>query len=287
MIHPGRKSLISRQVQATLRTGRRPFGEYCLLHGISMSERPLFSVIVTDYEPSINRSDFRRKMTCLASQTCKDFEVLVYHDGPKPTPYADEIAGLAIHGDTKFITTEVRANDWGHSNRDLGIREATGTWIIHTNADNVFFPQLIERLKEKVETPSFAMRENMRFQRRPIRGILKRFDRIFGTTYSRKKFEPSSEKEILIFGILMRGLVATASGYKRFPETAHHNALIFGGIPVKFGQIDAMQFVMRRDLWLKVGGWYDRREESDGYMFEKLTKRFVVTAVPEILGEHW
>jgi hypothetical protein len=252
-----------------------------------MSERPLFSIIVTDYEPSINRNDFRRKMACLASQTCKDFEVLVYHDGPKPTPYADEIAGLTIHGDTKFITTEVRANDWGHSNRDRGIREAKGTWIIHTNADNVFFPQLIERLKEKIETPSFTMRENTRYQGAQIRSILKRLDRIFGTTHSRRTFEPFFEKQILIFGILMRGLVATTKGYQRFPEMAHDNALIFGGIPVKFGQIDAMQFVMRKDLWLEVGGWYDRREESDGYMFEKLAKRFVVTAVPEILGEHW
>lgn len=53
-----------------------------------MTTLPMFSVIVTDCEPSIDRDLCRRKMTCLAEQTWRDFEVLVYHDGPKQTPYA-------------------------------------------------------------------------------------------------------------------------------------------------------------------------------------------------------
>jgi hypothetical protein len=130
------------------------------------------------------------------------------------------------------------------------------------------------------------MRETTRYGRR-FRKILLGFDRLFNTTYSKRTFVECFEKEVFVYGILKRGLVATRNSFYRFPDLAQQRSLIFGGVPVRFGNIDAMQFVMRRDLWLQVGGWYDRREESDGYIYEKLSKRFVVTAVPDILGEHW
>ena len=76
-----------------------------------MTTLPMFSVIVTDCEPSIDRGLFRRKMTCLAEQTWRDFEVLVYHDGPKQTPYAKETLGIALHASSRFIITDRRAND--------------------------------------------------------------------------------------------------------------------------------------------------------------------------------
>ena len=111
---------------------------------------PLFSVIVADYEPSVSRDYFRRKMACLAAQTCTDFEVLVYHDGPKSKSYAEDLAGGPLHPATQFFVTPTWIGDWGHSSRDLGIRAARGRWIIHTNADNVFYPSLIAVLKDMV-----------------------------------------------------------------------------------------------------------------------------------------
>lgn len=161
-----------------------------------MAQQPLFSVIVTDFEPSIDRGDFRRKMACLAAQTCKDFEVLVYHDGPKPTPYAQETAGIDLHPQTRFIVTEARANDWGHTNRDRGIREAQGTWIIHTNADNVFYPTLIERLKAAIEDPEPPLREvdGSRPRLRIARSIQKRWHRLTGTKPGPRSFEPLPRK---------------------------------------------------------------------------------------------
>jgi glycosyltransferase involved in cell wall biosynthesis len=106
-----------------------------------------FPPIGTDYEPSIPRDRFLRKMRGLADQTCDDFEVIVSHDGPKTEPYAAEVAGQPLHPRTRFVVTEARANAWGPTNRDRGIRAAAGGWIIHTNADNVFDPTLVERLK--------------------------------------------------------------------------------------------------------------------------------------------
>ena len=100
-----------------------------------MSEQPFFSVIVVDYEGSVTREQFRQKMACLAAQTCDDFEVIVLHDGPKATSYEEDIGDARRPANMRFIITDTRANDWGHSNRDRGIREAKGTWIVNTNAD--------------------------------------------------------------------------------------------------------------------------------------------------------
>ncbi len=251
----------------------------------NITEAPMFSVIVADYEGSVSRAVFRRKMACLAAQTCKDFEVLVYHDGPKSTTYAQDVAGLDVHPVTRFHITDARANDWGHSNRDRGIRAATGRWIIHTNADNVFYPQLIERLKAAAEgeVRSLVRRQKPVF----VRSVLKRFDRVFGTATMGQQYFPATEHEILIYAVLMRGLVPAGRAYRRVRELAETHSLLFGGVPVEHGQIDLMQFVMRRDLWLHYGGWYDRHEESDGRMYMRFAKKHAVTAVPIVLGEHW
>jgi hypothetical protein len=192
---------------------------------------------------------------------------------------------MDIHPATQFHATEARANDWGHSNRDRGIRAARGTWIIHTNADNVFYPRLIERLRDATlaEPRSWYRRQKPII----IRSLLKRLDRVFGTSTQGEEYLPASEHEILVFAILMRGLVPAGRTYRRFRELETTHALLFGGVPVEHGQIDLMQFVMRRDLWLRYGGWYDRHEESDGRMYLRFARRHAVTAIPEVLGEHW
>ena len=56
-----------------------------------------------------------------------------------------------------FFITEEHQGDWGHWNRDRGIRVARGEWIIHTNADNLFYPELIEVLKEYVNSVSLPV----------------------------------------------------------------------------------------------------------------------------------
>ena len=252
-----------------------------------MNAPPTFSIIVTDYDKSIPRDRFRRKMRCLAAQTSPDFEVLVYHDGPKSIPYADEVADLDLHPATQFIVTDARANDWGHSNRDRGIRAARGRWIIHTNADNVLYPTLIERLRAEVVDAPPEMQ--MVAPRYPIliKSLAKRSDRLFGTAFTKRQPSMMTEKEIIIYAVLMRGMVPNGSGYRREREFEHTKALVFGGVPVQPGLIDAMQLVMRRDLWLGYGGWYDRSEDGDGIMYERFARHHAVSVVPEVLGEHW
>ena len=256
---------------------------------------PLFTVIVTDYEPSVPREYFRRKMACLAAQTCDDFEVLVYHDGPKSCSYVEDLADGPMHPATQFIVTPARVGDWGHSGRDLGIRAARGRWIIHTNADNVFYPSLIAVLKDVLTDPqpwAFADRPKRvaSLSRRVgfgLKGMARWLDRHWDTNPPALQVLESSDPEILVYGIIMRGMVALKGSQTRVPDVAKRQGVVYGGVPVKLGGTDAMQLVMRRDLWLAEGGWHDRSMNSDGLMYPEFAMKYRVLAVPALLGEHW
>lgn len=249
---------------------------------------PLFTVIVTDYEPSVSRDFFRRKMACLAAQVCKDFEVLVYHDGPKSQSYADDLADGPMHPATQFIVTPERVGDWGHAARDLGIRAARGRWIIHSNADNVFYPDLIAVLKDTLTNPKpWAFAHPAPKYPPGVQSLAKWLDRRWGTNLTAGQVIESADPQILVYGIVMRGMIAMKGTYTRVPDVADRQGLIFGGVPVRYGATDAMQLVMRRELWLAEGGWHDRSVDSDGLMYSSFAQKYRVLAVPEVLGEHW
>ncbi|WP_102107731.1 glycosyltransferase family A protein [Oceaniglobus roseus] len=246
-----------------------------------------FSVVMVDYDGAVSRDDFRRAVAALAAQTCDDFELLVYHDGPKAAAYDDDLADTPRPSRMRTVVTGARANDWGHSNRDRGIREATGRWIVHTNADNLFYPQAIERLKAAVtsDAPYFAARQ------RPLgwgtKSIAKRWDRWFGSNLQGRALERVTERQIVIYAVLMRGMIPAGNRFRRVPEAGQGQAMVMGGVPVRHGMIDAMQLVMRRDLWLAEGGWSDRSAESDGVLYTRFAAKYNVLVLPEILGEHW
>ncbi|OZA01554.1 MAG: hypothetical protein B7Y02_17550 [Rhodobacterales bacterium 17-64-5] len=253
---------------------------------------PLFTVIVTDYEPSVSRDFLRRKMASLAGQTCKDFEVLVYHDGPKSQSYADDMAESPMHPATEFIVTPERIGDWGHAARDLGIRAARGKFIIHTNADNIFYPNLIAVLKDALTDP-----QPWTFVRNPqqirIPASAKWLARMLNLDLQAmfRNVAPieehSTDPDILVYAIILRGNLPVASGMFRVFETAPRQGVVFGGVPVKFNNIDAMQLVMKRSLWLAEGGWHDRRINSDAIMYPLFAGKYRVLAIPAVLGEHW
>ena len=255
---------------------------------MSGSQSPTFSIIITDYEGSIGRDLLRRKLNCLVNQTCQDFEAIVYHDGPKKTSYERDVEGMELPINIRFVVTETRMNDWGHSNRDRGIREARGDWIIHTNADNVFYPNLIEKLAEGTSKNRPPVKKIVK-RRFPIivKSIARRVDKYFGTNIERRREILVTQIGAIVYSVRMQGLVPSGKKYQRHPSLAATHSIVFGGIPVKFGQIDAMQFVMRRDLWIKEGGWFDKSEESDGKMYPSFAEKYPIVSIPDILGEHW
>ena len=110
------------------------------------ANKPSFSIIMIDYDQSVERDYMRRAINCLMSQTYQSFEIILLHDGPKEHDYSKELSKAQLEFIDQIIITDERLNNWGHSQRDMGIRAAKGDYIIHFNADNVLFPHALERL---------------------------------------------------------------------------------------------------------------------------------------------
>jgi glycosyltransferase involved in cell wall biosynthesis len=55
--------------------------------------------------------------------------------------YSDIAPGMI-----KYISTDVRYGDYGHSLRDIGLSNIQGDYVLLTNADNYFIPKAIEYL---------------------------------------------------------------------------------------------------------------------------------------------
>jgi glycosyltransferase involved in cell wall biosynthesis len=221
----------------------------------------LFTVIMVDYDASVPREELRRAVACFSRQSFQNFELLIYHDGPKTTPYEEDLADMALAQNIRFFATDARENVWGHTNRDRGIRQARGEWIIHTNADNVFYDNALETIADKINDTS-------------------------PTLIAGKKVVTT--KQIVIFPIILVGVAAVKNSTLRIRgDHARDMSVLLSGIPVTHGNIDAMQFVMRRDLWLAEGGWSDTHRDSDGYLFEKLARKYAIHGILEVLGEHW
>jgi len=102
-----------------------------------------FSIIVPHYDGVISDKTLCEGLESLSQQTYKNFEVLIYHDGPVSRPFPN-IEGYGL--DYKFRETKKRYNDWGHSLRDLGIKEARGEYIVHFNPDNLLDPHALQEI---------------------------------------------------------------------------------------------------------------------------------------------
>ena len=97
------------------------------------------------YDQTISDHTFLEGMSSLSSSTFKDFEVLIYHDGPVSRPLPD-IDHLGLN--YKFKQTKKRYNNWGHTLRDVGIQEAQGEYIIHFNPDNLMYPTALHEISK-------------------------------------------------------------------------------------------------------------------------------------------
>ena len=212
---------------------------------------PLFSIVMVHYQGVNSHDVFMRGYRSLAAQTFKDFELLCYHDGPLLNP--------TVEFPLPVTCTERRHNDWGHSLRDLGIRAAKGEYILHFNADNILYPEALQTIAEEIERPCRVLDET----RRPV-----------------------DTNDIVIFPIKMwnlikfRDLTFQAKGPPAF-------YLVLTGIPPVVQYIDCMQLVMKRELWLAEGGWRDKREVGDGYMYQDFVSKYGHRYVGPILGEHF
>lgn len=214
---------------------------------------PRFTIIGIYYQPSHPAEVFARGIRSVRNQTFKDYELLVYHDGPLQGA-VPEVDG----GGVDVRCTPTRHNDWGHSLRDRGIREATGDYILFHNLDNVLYPDLLQALDDETKRPP----------------------RLFG-----QNGQPIETDNILIFPILYHDLARFMQAWLRLPAGSGAKMIMTGNPPV-FGLIDCMQLVMKRQLWLAEGGWRDKSEASDGVMYPQFCQKYGYRNLAQILGEH-
>ena len=203
----------------------------------------LFSFIVPHYQGAIKHEAFCKAIESIKSQTHKDFEIICIHDGP----LLDESVELPC--EVQF--TEERYNDWGHTLRTIGMDQAKGDYIIHTNADNIFYPNATQELYRAT-----LLHDN---------------------------------PDILIYFIVMMGLNkdwGTGKIWYDNPRDYSKFELMMG-YPPKYGNIDCMQLVMKKELWEKEGYWYNTTEQGDGLMYEKFGNKYDYKMVYKILGEHY
>tara|TARA_R110002124_G_scaffold112053_2_gene266033 strand:- start:620 stop:1249 length:630 start_codon:yes stop_codon:yes gene_type:complete len=207
-----------------------------------------FSIIIPHYDQSISDEIFVRGMNCLLEQTFKDFEVLIYHDGPTsrdiPMPDDDRF---------KLRVTKERENNWGHGNRDRGIRKAKGQYIVHFNPDNILYPEALEEISKEAD----------------------------------KDYEVALSNDIIIIPVLMRGMQTNGRMLWRNKDNPQDNYMIFTGYPAIMNNIDAMQLVMKKSKWISYGGWGDLREQADGMMYPRFVAELGARHCSKILGEHW
>jgi glycosyltransferase involved in cell wall biosynthesis len=221
-----------------------------------MSTTPRFSIVVPHYDSSIADAILLRGLGSLAAQTLRNFEVLLLHDGPLSRPLPD-LAKLGLPA-LRFSTSAQRHNDWGHSLRDAGIRQAHGDYIVHFNPDNVLYPNALEVLDAASRAP----------------------------VPPAPAPELAENPDVLIFSVLMRGMNYNGRGPIWRSRDPNH-ALIYTGMPPGNGLIDCMQLVARRSVWLDIGGWYDKSETSDANIYARLVQERAARYVVALLGEHW
>ncbi len=211
---------------------------------------PLFSIIVVHYQGTIPRQTFARGIASLQNQTFRDFEILCYHDGPLLDPEAPQPVPIRA--------TERRFNDWGHSLRDKGIREASGDYIVHFNADNILYPNALETMAAEIARPSRLFANNVAVD----------------------------TDNIVIFPVIMHDTQRFLDQNVRLPSGSGCY-MIMTGNPPAVGLIDCMQLVMKRQLWINEGGWHDKRQAGDAWMYPGFAAKYGYRAVGPVLGEHF
>lgn len=166
---------------------------------------PLFSIICVHYQGVNSHDVFMRGYHSVARQSFKDFELLCYHDGP--------LLDTAVEFPVPVTCTSCRYGDWGHSLRDLGIRAATGEYILHFNADNVLYPDALETIAREIH----------------------RSPRLFD-----QAGRPLDTNDIVIFPVKMWNLIKFRNiTWQRKGPPEHYTVLT--GIPPMLQYIDCMQ----------------------------------------------
>lgn len=207
-----------------------------------------YSIIVPHYDGVISNDVLSRGISSLLNQEYKNFEILLYHDGPLHRdlllPESEKI---------KVVVTQERKNDWGHSLRHLGIMHATGDYIIHFNPDNILYPTALKEITETIVDTKYRTHNN----------------------------------NIIIYPIYLMGYTALGDRHIRLQGEEDNIKIPLAGNPAVLNYIDCMQLVMKKYIWDYYGGWYDKSFAGDGMMYQRFVRENGgARYCSNILGEH-
>lgn len=227
-------------------------------------QNPKFSFIVPHYDGVISDEQFIEGMASIATSTYKNFEVRVYHDGPtsRPIPDLDQFGF-----EYSFRETKKRYNDWGHSLRDLGIREAEGDYIVHFNPDNILFPEALQGI---VDMLNFATSYKIHEQCNSLERTFGLFDNCY---------------EIIVCPIILEGVIRFPNGALTRTRVPYHKTIL-DGFPTIHHNVDCMQIVASKKAWLSIGGWYNKEETSDGLLAQELHNKYKCLYSQATIGVH-
>lgn len=199
---------------------------------------PFFSIIAAYYQGVTKPEIFQRFLDSLTQQTFKDFEVLIYHDGPLlyevNCPYG-------------LYYTPVRQNKWGHDLRAIGLKQATGNYILHTNVDNVYDLNALNNIYTKMQ---------------------------------------ELQTDILIAKVVMMGL-NHKQGFIWYDNPRDYSkSVTLSGNPPLYGNIDLMQAIIAKRLWDKYG-WFSSIEQADGIIYAKICSENKYFCSDIVIGKHY
>ena len=142
------------------------------------------------------------------NQTSDQWKLKIIHDGLNEE-FLQIMQKYQLEAPEKisFYCTESRFNDYGHSLRDLGLKEATENYVLLTNADNYFIPKAIEFLIEEIEKkdPDVVLFDMVHSHNEPGGRDLPPYS-FFQTSYKRRCIDVSSA--------IVRTSLAKKAGFK-------------------------------------------------------------------------
>lgn len=110
--------------------------------------KPFFSIIINYRFDHDDKDRFNKLLQSLIDQDCKDYELIILHDG-KDLVLCDSTKELLDKLGVSIRLTE-RFNDWGHSLRQIGIYSCKGKYVLLVNGDNLLY-NVLAKIKEQIK----------------------------------------------------------------------------------------------------------------------------------------
>jgi len=114
------------------------------------------NINLTDKEITIICVSYKRYqqinvlINSLLCQTLSNWKLLVIHDGHDARMGREIKRYTTEHPNIKYMETDRRYNDYGHSLREIGIKMAETPYIMITNDDNYYTPKFLEYMFETI-----------------------------------------------------------------------------------------------------------------------------------------